>query len=99
MIGVGAAFLFMNRAVSCRKCGAPVTADARDGVCPKCLFNLAAAGIDSLVSEIQNSKSEIKNLETVLHSFGDYELLRRSRAAGWEQSIKRGKKVWAEWSR
>src|SRR5262245_40992056 len=65
----------MNTAVSCRKCGAPVTADARDGVCPKCLFNLAAAGIDALVSEIQNPESQIKNLETVLHSFGDYELL------------------------
>src|SRR5262245_31602050 len=65
----------MNTAVSCRKCGAPVTADARDGVCPKCLFNLAAAGIDLLVSEIRNPESKIKNPETVLHSFGDYELL------------------------
>lgn len=65
----------MSIAVSCRKCGAPVTADARDGVCPKCLFNLAAAGSAPLISEIQNPKSRIKNLETVLHSFGDYELL------------------------
>jgi len=65
----------MKTAVSCRICGAPVTADARDGVCPKCLFNLAAAGSDPLVSEIQSPKSKIKNLETVLHSFGDYELL------------------------
>lgn len=65
----------MHRAVSCRKCGALVTADARDGVCPKCLFNLAAAGIDPLVSEIHNPESEIKNLESVLHSFDDYELL------------------------
>src|SRR5262245_57509883 len=65
----------MNTAVSCRKCGAPVTADARGGVCPRCLFNLAGAGIDPLVSEIKNQKSEIKNLETALHSFGDYELL------------------------
>jgi len=73
--GVGAAFLFMNPAVSCRKCGAPVTADAREGVCPKCLFHLAAAGIDPLVSQIQNPKSKIQNPEAVLHSFGDYDLL------------------------
>src|SRR6185295_15010665 len=78
--GVGAAFLFMNRAVSCRKCGA-VTADARDGVCPRCMFDLAGAfasaaePADPLVSEIKNPKSKIQNPEPVLHSFGDYELL------------------------
>src|ERR1051325_314353 len=65
----------MKSAASCRKCGAPVTADARDGICPQCLFNLAAEGIDPLVSEIRDPKSKIKNLETILHSFGDYELL------------------------
>ena len=41
--------MFMNTASSCRKCGAPATADSRDGVCPRCLFDLAAAaaGIDA----------------------------------------------------
>src|SRR5262245_62743283 len=64
----------MITAASCRKCGAPVTTDARDRVCPKCLFNLAGAGAshtepaDPLVSQIQEP-------EPVLHSFGDYELL------------------------
>ena len=28
----------------CLKCGAPLTPDARDGVCPKCLLALASAG-------------------------------------------------------
>src|SRR5689334_18021469 len=65
----------MNPAVSCRKCGAPVTADAREGVCPNCLFHLAAAVLDPLVSQIQNPKSKIQNSEAVLHSFGDYDLL------------------------
>src|SRR6186997_448754 len=75
----------MNTAASCRKCGARVTADARGGVCPKCLFNLAGAiaspveSADTLssapASQIANRKSQIKNPEPVLHSFGDYELL------------------------
>src|SRR5574341_2165007 len=28
----------------CLKCGAPLTPDARDGVCPKCLLGQALAG-------------------------------------------------------
>ncbi len=73
----------MNTAVSCRKCGVPVTADARDGVCPACLFNLAGAGASPVESAdplgtapvSPSDESQIKNLESVLHSFGDYELL------------------------
>src|SRR5262245_54543703 len=70
----------MNTEVSCRKCGA-VTADARGGVCPRCMFDLAGAfasaaePADPLVPQIENQKSKIKNTEPVLHSFGDYELL------------------------
>ena len=79
----------MNTAF-CRKCGAPVTVDARDGACPKCLFNLAGAGASEVesaetralapvspsdTSQIKNQKSKIKNPAAVLHSFGDYDLL------------------------
>jgi serine/threonine protein kinase/WD40 repeat protein len=62
--------MFMNTAASCRKCGAPATADARDGICPKCLFNLAGAGASPIES------ADTAGLQqSVLHSFGDYELL------------------------
>jgi len=33
----------MANEMTCRKCGAPLTPDARDGVCPKCLLALALA--------------------------------------------------------
>jgi hypothetical protein len=66
----------MNTAVSCRKCGTPVTADARGGVCPRCLFDLAGAFASAaepagpFVSQSQNPESGAR-----LPSFGDYELL------------------------
>src|SRR6476661_152019 len=59
----------MKTAVSCRKCGAPVTADARGDVCPRCMFDLAGA-FASLAEPAEALVSE-----SAPHSFGDYELL------------------------
>ena len=81
---IGTTFMLMNTA--CRKCGAPVTADARDGVCPKCLFNLAGAGAVHVESADTLGSAPVSPLragladaspksQSVLHSFGDFELL------------------------
>src|SRR4029453_4667595 len=34
----------MTNETTCLKCGAPLAGDARQGVCPKCLFAQASAG-------------------------------------------------------
>ncbi len=55
---------------TCRNCGEPLTSDAREGFCPKCLF-LEATG-----AEDRGRKGEDKGQIPILGiDFGDYELL------------------------
>ncbi len=63
----------VNTTAPCRKCGAPISADARDGVCPGCLFHLASATVSDGVSA---GADEAPGLQRpALPSFGDFELL------------------------
>jgi len=45
---------------TCRKCGAPLGDDARQGFCPKCLFLQASTGLlDQELSEVSSQLSVV----------------------------------------
>jgi serine/threonine protein kinase len=70
-------------AISCRNCGAPLGADARDQVCAKCRFVHVAAGSATLASDdVCDDRSDGHKLDSereqgsdAIRRFGDYELL------------------------
>jgi len=56
---------------SCEKCGAKISADAPQGVCPACLLE---TGLGPLYDEDESTKHSAKAAK-ILEDFGDYELL------------------------
>jgi serine/threonine protein kinase/WD40 repeat protein len=67
----------MSNESKCLKCGAPLTPDARDGVCPKCLLGQAlAADVGASGSDLADCRApETPVPGTKVRYFGDYELL------------------------
>jgi WD40 repeat protein/predicted Ser/Thr protein kinase len=68
----------MASETTCLKCGSPLTGDARQGFCPKCLFAQAAASgfEEPSISGPLDSKVEADAASQELpRTFGDYELL------------------------
>ena len=59
----------MANETNCLKCGAPLTHDARDGVCPSCLLGQA------LLGEEENSEHPSPVAGLKVRYIGDYELL------------------------
>ncbi len=55
----------------CEKCGAKISADVRQGVCPACLLE---AGFGPLYDEDESTKHRARAAK-MLEDFGDYELL------------------------
>ena len=56
----------------CEKCGAKISADAPQGVCPACLLE---TGLGLLDDEDENTKRQCASSKKMLGDFGDYELL------------------------
>ena len=63
----------MSRVLSvCEKCGAKISADSPQGVCPACLLE---TGLGLFDDEDENTRHNAKTAK-ILEDFGDYELLR-----------------------